>query len=133
MSVYLWNILDPRGTSQLDTWARDQRLTAADRAALNSKLDLLTQLGFDYAVEVGLLRGPLALDPSIYKLRAASASRTFLLFLCPGPLEPDSSTILSAALEVDGSMNPTTSLKDAKAAREALIIDPERRVVHERF
>ena len=138
MSVCLWDIVDSKGISSLSGWAHAERLNAADRAALNGKLDLLTQLGFDYAMRTGIVRGPLAVDRHIYKLRAVAESRTFLLFLCCGPLEPTASTVLSAtvlsaALEVDGHMHPPTSLQVAQAARQALIMNPKLRVLHERF
>jgi len=111
-------------------WVRDERLTSRDRAALNQKLDRLSQTDFQLAIDTKLLAGPIY--KNIYKL-VIHADVMLRPMLCRGPYKNQLEyTLLLGAVETGGKL-PQGSKEKAESNRQIVIADSSRRIKHERI
>jgi hypothetical protein len=130
LSMMLWDFLTPRGENVILRWVEDERLTVRDRAALNQKLDRLSQIPFALAIGTKLLAGPIW--KHIYKL-VIHADVMLRPMLCRGPIDKEREyTLLIGAIETGGKL-PRGAKEKAQENREAVISDPSRRRRHERI
>ena len=114
----LWDFLSPRGENVILRWARDERLTTRERAALNNKLDRLAQIDFSLAIETKFLAGPIY--GRIYKL-VVHAGRMLRPLLCRGPIDNETEyTLLLGVIETGGKL-PIGAKEKAAENREAVI------------
>jgi len=111
-------------------WVKDDRLTKRSRAALNQKLDRLSQIDFDLAIQTKFLAGPIY--KSVYKL-VVKTDVQLRPMLCRGPFNVDEEyTLLLGAVETGGKL-PQGAKEKAEANRQIVIGNPSRRVEHERI
>lgn len=126
----LFDFLSVRGENLIGRWARDERLSARDRAILNQKLDRLLQMGFELAQKTKLLAGPV--HGHVYKLRVFG-DVMMRPMLCRGPLKIDQEyTLLLGAIERNGELRPADWKTSAVENREIVAQRPDRRCPHER-
>ena len=79
----LWDFLTERGENVILEWAKDNRLTVRDRAALNQKFARLAQIDFDLAIQTKLLAGPIY--KHVYKM-VIHGDVMLRPMLCRGPI-----------------------------------------------
>ena len=104
-------------------------LQKKERAKLNQKIDILQQHGPNLSPKLLSDTGNKKID----KIRV-NGKVALRLFLCRGPMNPETEfTLLYGAIEKDRKTIPKNALKRAQQNREALILDPTRRVKHERI
>ena len=128
----LWDFLSPRKENLILRWTRQNRLYERDRAKLNQKLDRLQQLDFNLATRTGMLIGPLHGQEHIFKL-VVNGNVKMRPLLCKGPINERSEyTLLLGVVQRDGRFPPDAAQK-AESNRGAVLKDPERRQLHERF
>ena len=126
----LWDFRSERGENVILRWVREDRLTKRARAALNQKLDRLSQLEFDLAVQTKFLAGPIY--KRIYKL-VVKADIQLRPLLCRGPHNVEREyTLLLGAVEV-GDKLPNGAKEKAEENRQVVIKNPNRRVKHGRI
>lgn len=131
----LWDFVRPNGRNHITEWARGERLSPKDRAALNHRLLMLVSMDYELAVGTKVLNGPLRGSKGIYKVKAF-ADRAMRPMLCRGPMHPVYEyTILEGAIEVEmGKLRPKDAESRAAANRTELERNPlRRRVPHEDF
>lgn len=128
--IKLWDFVSARGENVILRWVKDDRLTVRDRAKLNQKLDRLSQIEFELAIDTKLLAGPIYKD--IYKL-VIHGDVMLRPMLCRGPFEIDGEyTLLLGAVETGGKL-PQGSKTRASANRQELLADRSRRCAHVRI
>jgi hypothetical protein len=128
--IRLWDFLSPRGENVILSWVKDEKLTMRDRAALNQKLDRLSQIPFDLAIETKLLAGPI--HKHIYKL-VIHSDVMLRPMLCRGPIDNlGEYTLLLGAIEVGWKL-PAGSKEKAADNRKTVINDQSRRCIHVRI
>jgi hypothetical protein len=129
-SMKLWDFLSTRDENVILRWVKDDRLTVRDRAKLNQKLDRLSQMPFELAIQTKLLAGPIY--KNIYKL-IVHGDVMLRPMLCRGPFDIDKEyTLLLGAVETGGQL-PEGSKQKAADNRESLIADRSRRCPHVRI
>lgn len=127
----LFDFTTERGESVIQRWAKGENLGARDRAALNEKLDWLSQIDFDLAKGTRLLVGPVL--PEIYKLRVFG-SVMLRPFLCRGPkLVEVEYTLLTGAIERNNALRPSEWKRAADGNLRLLKSDQSRRSPHVRL
>jgi hypothetical protein len=126
----LWDFLSVRGENVIIRWARDERLTKRDRAALNNRLTRLSQIDFQAAIDTKLLAGPIY--KQVYKLKIYG-DVMLRPMLCRGPINNLSEyTLLLGAIEIGGKL-PKGVKEKAEENRKEIIKNPARRKLHERI
>jgi len=132
----LWDFCSGRQENLIQRWARDERLTSAERALLNQRLDRLAQLDFEQAIHSNLLNGPIYKERHIYKLKV-NGDKILRPMLCRGPLEGEKErayTLLIGACEDQGKFIPDKAPQRAEERRQDVLRDPKnKRLNHERF
>jgi hypothetical protein len=127
----LWDFVSARGENVMLRWAEDGKLSKADRARLDQKLDRLAQTEFALAIGTKLLNGPIRKE--IYKL-IVHGQVMMRPLLCRGPFQKEMEyTLLIGAIERNWKLRPLTCLEEAAKNRETVIADRNRRRPHERF
>lgn len=130
LSIKLWDFLSARRENIVLRWVKDDRLTVADRAKLNQKLDRLVQIPFELAVQTKLLAGPI--HKHIDKL-VVHGDVMLRPMLCRGPFDTEMEyTLLLGAVETGGKL-PEGSKEKAAQNREILLSDRSRRCSHVRI
>lgn len=129
-SFRLWDFLSARGENVILRWVADDRLSKRARAALNQKLDRLTQVDFELAIGTKLLAGPVY--KHVYKM-VIHADVMLRPLLCRGPINNESEyTLLRGAVEIGGKL-PSGCREEAEANRGIVLQSPSRRCFHERI
>ncbi len=122
----LYDYLDDHGNNVIAAWTGQQ--TRRDRAKIINKLRALEQMDFDLARGSKLLQGPIG--KHVYKLKIHGEVMMRPL-LCRGPIDNDNEyTLLIGAVEIGSVLTPTAAVRQAQAARETIIHDPNRRCGH---
>ena len=126
----LWCFLDERGRNVIIEWAREDKLTTRDRAALNNKTKRLAQMDYDLAVKTKLLAGPI--HGHVYKL-VIHGDIMLRPMLCRGPISNETEyTFLLGAAETGGKL-PSGSKEKAAERREVILNDRNRRCKYQRI
>lgn len=127
-SFLLFDYVDSLGANKFSKWSR--KLQKTQKAKLNEKLDLLQIKGTD--LPDGLLTDSGV--PGILKLRIKAGNVQLRPLLCKGPINNDTEfTLLLGAKEIGNCYCPDDAPNIAKANKDQIVSDQNRRVAHEKI
>lgn len=121
-----------RRDNAITTWLKEERVSAAQIAAFQDKIDTLEESGPEM-VPGFISETPVAKD--IYKMKIKGNSRGMKQLrpmCCRGPFGSQEYTVLCGAVEKDNKLIPEDAKKRAQENLETLKSDRTRRV-HERL
>lgn len=120
-----------RRDNAIREWLKRERVSVAQIAAFQEKIDTLEQSGPDMLTGF-ITETPVA--PGIYKMKIKGnkGMKQLRPMCCRGPFGPNEYTILVGAVEKDNNLDPDDAKARAQANLKALREDPTRRV-HERL
>ncbi len=128
----IWDFVGGNHKSVIEGWAKRLR-SRRDEAALLQRLIQLRQRERQAALASNLIAGPLRGAGNLYKLRA-KGDHQLRPHLCTGPKNHGAEyTLLCGAIEQGDALIPPDVQERAKANREELTKDNDRRVEHFSF
>lgn len=116
-----------RRENSIRAWLQDEKVSAAQIAVFQDKLDTLETSG------PGMMPGfisetPVARDIYKMKIKGNKGMKQLRPLCCRGPFGPREYTILVGAVEKDGSLVPADAKSRAQSNLADLKNDPSRRV-----
>ena len=131
----LYDAKSLNGRNRIQAWADKAAKSSKDRAALNHRFLMLSQMDYDLAVGTKVLNGPLRGSHGIYKVKVFG-DHAMRPMLCRGPVDAVREyTILEGAVEHNyGKLDPPDAQARAMEVRDEVALDPKnRRMNHEVF
>jgi hypothetical protein len=128
--VYFY-LAGQRRDNAIRAWLQDERVSAAQIAVFQEKIDTLEESGPEL-VPGFISETPVAKDIYKMKIKGNKGMKQLRPLCCRGPFGPSEYTILTGAIEKDRVLVPKDAKDRAQDNLSELKADPSRRV-HERL
>src|SRR5262245_51547100 len=116
-----------RRDNVVKAWLKSERVSVAQIAAFQDKIDTLEESGPDM-VPAFISETPVAKDIYKMKIKGNKGMKQLRPICCRGPFGSNEYTILACAVERDGKLVPGDVKETARLNMERLKADPTRRV-----